>query len=134
MSLHTLIDQTLLKQNFVVFVSSQQYSDQAAELIHNLKSAGKTVYPVSQQISEIDGDACFELLDNVSDGIDCLVIFASPVDAERTIQSASHLDLPVVWLEPGSEDQAAINTARAWGMKIVCGYSLLEVMQNGVPV
>ncbi len=134
MSLHTLIEQTLLKQTFVIFVSSQQYSDTASELIRSLKSEGKTVYPVSQQLSEIDGEACYELLDNVSEAIDCLVIFASPSDAERTIQSASHLNLPVVWLEPGSEDQAAINTARAWGMKIVCGYSLLEVMQNGVPV
>lgn len=134
MSLHTLIDQTILKRNFVIFVSSQQYQDQATDLILNLKSAGKVVYIVSQQLTEIAGDACFESLDNVNDSIDCLVIFASPVDSERTIQSASHLDLPVVWLEPGSEDQAAINTARAWGMKIVCGYSLLEVMQNGVPV
>ncbi|HLI48565.1 MAG TPA: CoA-binding protein [Chthonomonas sp.] len=128
MSLRTLAEQVIHKKRFAL--CGDGTTDEALfQLYRQLKAAGYRVYLVHPQQSELDGDPVYPSLDNIADPLDCVVIATSPEQALEIVRVAGHLKIPYLWLQPGSDSLAALNTARYFGSQAVIGYDLKELLQ-----
>ena len=83
--------------------------------------AGYTVYAVNPNTDSVNGEPCYPSLDNISGVIDCVVTVTPPEITEEIIRVAGRLHIPYIWMQPGSETNAAYNLAQANSMQIVSG-------------
>ncbi|HLK58322.1 MAG TPA: CoA-binding protein, partial [Chthonomonadaceae bacterium] len=121
MSNRALIDHILAQRRFAVTGVSRD-PEKYGYLVYNyLKGEGYTVFAVNPNADSIDDDPCYPSLDNVPGGIDCVVTVTPPHITEKTIVEAGHLQIPYLWMQPGSESTAAYNLARSNAMQVVSG-------------
>ncbi len=126
MSLRALIDQIAALQVFAVAGASRSEEKESHQLYLALRSSGKTVYALNPNAEQIAGDPCYAALDNVPEQIECLVTVTQPEITEALLQEAARLNIRYVWMQPGSESEAAIHRAQAWGMQVVANGACLK--------
>lgn len=121
MSTRALIEQILDQKRFAVTGVSENPDKYGHQVYEYLKGAGYTVFAVNPNASEINGDPCYPSLDNVPGPIDCVVTVTPPEITEETVKIAGRLQIPYIWMQPGSESRPAFNLARGFSMQIVSG-------------
>lgn len=121
MSSQTLEEQILQHKHFAVLGASRDRAKYGYKVYQKIKAAGYTVYAINPNADEIDGDPCYPSLDNTPASIDCLVTVTPPQVTEEALHLAGRLRIPFVWMQPGSESNAAYNTAQSAGIQVVSG-------------
>ena len=121
MSTRALIEQILEQKRFAVTGVSRNPEKYGYVVYKALKAAGYTVFAVNPNNDTVDGDTCYPSIDNVPEGIDVLVTVTPPEITETTIPIAGRLEIPYVWMQPGSESTIAFNLARSNSMQVVSG-------------
>ncbi len=114
--------ETLLNQKtFAVTGVSRDKDKYGYKVYQCLKSAGYRVFAVNPNADTIDGDACYPSLDNIPVRVDCVVTVTPPLVTAETLQLAGRLHIPYVWMQPGSESNAAINHATSGAIQYIAG-------------
>ena len=121
MSSQTLEEQMLEQKHFAVLGASRDRAKYGYKVYQKIKAAGYTVYAINPNADEVDGDPCYPSLDNTPASIDCLVTVTPPQVTEEALHLAGRLRIPFVWMQPGSESNAAYNTAQSAGIQVVSG-------------
>ena len=121
MSTRALIEQILESNRFAVAGASQDPEKFGHKVYQTLKAAGYTVFPINPNAETVAGDTAYPALDNVPGGVDCVVTVTTPDVTEMVIHAAGHLHVPYLWMQPGSESNAAFNLARGFSMQIISG-------------
>lgn len=97
------------------------------------KAAGYTVYAISPNQTEFQGDPCYPDLKSTPEKPDAVFIFASPKVAEFVVEQAVEVGVKYVWMhcmmgtKPGlmqdasSVSQKAVETCRANGIVVIPG-------------
>ena len=117
----TVIEHILDQHHIAVTGVSRDPNKYGYLVYQALKAAGYTVFAVNPKADQIDEDPCYPSLDNIPGSIDCVVTVTPPLVTVETLQLAGRLKIPFVWMQPGSESEAAYNTARSNSMQIVSG-------------
>ncbi|MBM3495389.1 MAG: CoA-binding protein [Armatimonadetes bacterium] len=92
-----------------------------------LKDHGYTVYPVNPSADSIGDDVCYPRLDTLPEAPECVVTVVPPSVTEKVAREAGRLGARYMWMQPGSESEAAVNAAQAAGLRIVHGGPCLMV-------
>ncbi len=121
MSSRALIEHILEQKSFAVCGVSRDRDKYGYLVYRSLRTAGYTVYAVNPNADTIDSDPCYPSLDNLPEAIDCVVMVTPPQITEEILQVAGRLMIPLVWMQPGSESEAAYNLALSKGMQVVSG-------------
>ena len=121
MSTRGLIEHILEQKNFAVVGVSRDPEKYGRKVYAALKMAGYTVYAVNPNADLIGSDPCYPTLDTIPGPIDCIVTVTPPEETAAALRNAGHLKIGYLWMQPGSESNAAFNTARANSMQIVSG-------------
>lgn len=129
-----LIDTILRQRNFAVVGASRDPQKYGSLVYRKLKEAGYRVFAVNPNADRIDGDPAYPLLDTLPEPIDCIVTVVPPEVTEEVVHQASHLNIPYVWMQPGSESLAAVNMAISYGMRVVYGGPCIMVAVATHPV
>lgn len=116
---HELISEILSKRVFAVVGASRDPEKFGNRVFHVLKRHGYTVYAVNPNADSIDGESVYPTLDNVPEQIDCAVTVVQPEVTFEIVRRAAQLHIPYVWMQPGSESEAAINESLAVGVQSV---------------
>lgn len=118
---HDLAEVILQQRRFAVVGASRDPNKYGHKVYVALKQHGYEVYPVHPVADRVAGDVAYPLLDNLPERPDCVVTVVSPVVTEQVLRDAWHLRIPYGWMQPGSESEAAVNEARAYGMEVIWG-------------
>lgn len=121
MSLRELKETILNQKTFAVTGVSRDKDKYGYKVYHCLKSAGYRVFAVNPNAETIEGDPCYPSLDNIPVKVDCVVTVTQPEVTEETVQLAGRLHIPYVWMQPGSESNAAINHATSSALTYMAG-------------
>lgn len=117
----SLIPEILSQRVFAVAGASRDPSKYGHMVYVTLKRAGYTVYPVNPSADTVDGDTAYPTLDNLPERPQCVVTVTPPHVTEKIAREAGRLGVRYLWMQPGSESEAAVNTAHAWGLRVVHG-------------
>ena len=116
-----MIEQILSKRKFAVVGASRDRAKFGNKVYNTLKRAGYDVFPVNPNATDIDGDPVYPRLDNLPAGIECVVTVVPPEVTFEIVRDAGRLRVPYMWMQPGSESDAAVTEALALGIEAVFG-------------
>lgn len=102
-------------------------------LYRHLKQKGYRVFPVNSQTDTLEGERCFRRLDDLPDKVGGVVTVVPPAQAKNVVEDCARLGIGHVWMQQGSESDAAIALCREKGISEVHGACLLMHTDGGFP-
>ena len=93
-----------------------------------LKNAGKTVFAVNPNATNIEGEPCYPDLFSLPVKVDAVVTVVQPAVTEQVVRDCEQLGIQLLWMQIGSESKAAISDAQNTRLRLVAGGPCIMVM------
>jgi predicted CoA-binding protein len=113
------------KNIFAVIGVSRDSEKYGHQVYKDLRDAGYRVYCVNPNTNEVLGDKCYPSLESLSIKPDVVDIVVPPKVTERIVETCRKLGILKVWMQPGSESEAAINFCKKNGIDVVHGVCVM---------
>ncbi|MCC7518681.1 MAG: CoA-binding protein [Verrucomicrobiae bacterium] len=91
---------------------------------------GWTVYPVNPKESEIEGLKAFRSVRELPVGVEAASLYLPPNLVPGILQDLAAKGIRKVWLNPGTESDAAIERAEELGIETVVACSIVGIGVN----
>jgi uncharacterized protein len=100
------------------------------KVFSELKGKGFNIFPVNPGKNSIEGDKCYNSLNDLPSIVDNAVIVIKPDAAKKVIkESASSSNIKRIWMQQGSESEEAINFCNNTNLPIVSKKCVLMYAQ-----
>ena len=103
-----LIKDFIAQKIFAVVGATDNREKYGNQIFKNLKGRGYEVYPVNPRMEELEGVKCYASLDDIPVKVDVVDFVVPPAVTEAILKDCKRLGLDRIWLQPGSENEAAI--------------------------
>lgn len=117
--MQSLIQDFVNRRVWAVVGASQDRSKFGYKVFDTLRRAGYTVYPVNPKGGELDGVKVYPSLADLPETPEVVDLVVPPAVTEQVVQEMHRLGLERVWMQPGSESQAAIRYCKENGLQVV---------------
>ena len=114
-----LIEEFMAQKTFAVVGITDNPEKYGNQVFKNLKNRGYEVYPVNPKLKEPDGVKCYPSLADVPVKVDVVDFVGPPEVTEVILKDCKRLSLDRIWLQPGSESEAAIAYCHENSLKVV---------------
>jgi len=114
-----LIKEFMAQKRFAVVGATNNTKKYGYEIFKNLKSRGYEVYPVNPNLKELEGVKCYPSLVDIPVRVDVVDFVVPPPVTEATLKECKELGLDRIWLQPGSESEAALAFCHENKLKVV---------------
>jgi predicted CoA-binding protein len=118
------------KNKFAVVGVSRDPAKYGHQVYKDLRSAGYEVYAVNPNASEVLGDRCYPSLEALPVKPDVVNVVVPPRVAEVVLKACKKLGVKRVWMQPGSESEAAINFCVENGIEVIYGVCVMIERRN----
>lgn len=89
------------------------------KIFHDLLHNGYHVYGISREEWKYsEGITIYNTLEKVPEPIDILITVTPPEFTKKLIEKAYELKVPLVWMQPGSENEEVITLSKSLPMAI----------------
>ena len=110
---------------FAVVGASRDSEKYGHQVYRDLLNAGYRVYCVNPNAYEVLGNKCFPNLEVLPIKPDVVDVVVPPVITERIVKICKKLGIKKVWMQPGSESDAAIRFCEENSMDVVHGVCVM---------
>jgi predicted CoA-binding protein len=100
------------------------------KILRNLSAAGYTVYGVNLRGGKVNGHTLYPSLAELPVKPDVVDIVVPPAQTEQIVRECADLGLTRVWMQPGSESEAAIQFCEDHGLDLVHGVCAMVHRQS----
>ena len=114
-----LIREFMAKKRFAIVGATNNAEKYGYQIFKNLKSRGHEVYPVNPKLKELEGVTCYPSLADVPVKVDVVAFVVPSEVTEVILKDCKRLGLDRLWLQPGSESEAAITYCHENNLKVV---------------
>lgn len=115
-----LVKEYLNQDNVFAVVGASRDPDKYGHRVYqDLKEAGYRVFPVNPRADRILGDKCYSRLEELPVKPDVVDIVVPPAVTDKIVRQCRQLDISRVWMQPGSESEAAIAYCQQQGIKVL---------------
>jgi predicted CoA-binding protein len=120
-----LIKEFMSQKRFAVVGATSNTKKYGNKIFKNLKKRSYEVYPVNPRLKEIEGTKCYATISEVPAKIDVVDFVVPPPVTEAILKECQELGLARIWLQPGSESEAAIAFCHENNLKVVHGVCVM---------
>ena len=92
---------------------------------HELKARGYRVFPINRTLDRIDDHVCYSNLKSLPEKVDGVLIVVPPKETEQVVREADAAGIKRVWMQQGSESNAAVDYCHQHGIDEVHGECIL---------
>lgn len=118
--------QEFLQQNtWAVVGVSNNPEKYGTKVYHQLKKVGYKVYAINPKLDQFDGERCYSSLSSLPVVPDAISVVVPPKATEEIMDECARVGIQRVWMQPGSESDAAIQKGEAHGLKLVYNQCVL---------
>jgi predicted CoA-binding protein len=114
-----LIKEFMAQKKFAVVGATDNPEKYGNQITRNLKKRGYEVYPVNPRLEKVEGLKCYATLSELPVKVDVVDFVVPPAATEAILQECLELGLDRIWLQPGSESEAAIRFCQENNLKVV---------------
>lgn len=114
---------------FAIVGASQDKSKYGYEVFETLLQHGHTVLPINPKYAEIDGVTCYPSLPDLPHKPDVVLTAAPAAVSEKIAETCAALEMPVFWMPPGTETEAALEICRQNNVTAIHGYCPVFVLK-----
>jgi hypothetical protein len=104
----------------VVGLSSHEWRP-SYEIAEYLLKQGFQVIPINPREKTVLGQQAYARLEDVPEPVDLVNIFRRPEHVPAIVESAIRIGAKAVWMQPGTENPAAVRRAKQAGLMVVAG-------------
>jgi predicted CoA-binding protein len=94
-----------------------------------LKQKGYNVFPINPNMDAFEGDTCYPDLLSLPEKADAVVINVPPAQTEKVVKEANEAGIKKVWLQQGSQSDAAVKFCEENGIDCVSNECILMFAQ-----
>ena len=127
MSIEELVKEFMAQKKFAIIGATANTAKNGYRIFKNLTRRGYEVYPVNPHLDELEGVKCYHSLADIPIKVDVVDFVVPPKVTEETLKECKRLGLDRIWLQPGSESEAALDFCRQNKLRVVHD---ICVMQN----
>ncbi len=120
-----LINEFIAQKRFAIVGATSNTKKYGYQIFKNLRSRGYEVYPVNPRIKELEGVTCYPSLADIPVKVNVVDFVVPPEVTETVLKECKRLGLNRIWLQPGSESEAAIAFCHENGLKVVYGVCVM---------
>jgi predicted CoA-binding protein len=120
-----LIKEFMAQKRFAVVGATTDTKKYGNEIFRNLISRGYEVYPVNPRLKELEGTKCYPSLSDIPVKVDVVDFVVPPTVTEEILKECKELELDRIWLQPGSESEAAVAFCDENNLKVVHGVCVM---------
>lgn len=102
----------------------EKYGNKA---VRAFRAEGWTVVPINPREHEIEGLTAYPSVLDIPHAIDMVTVYVPPSETLRLLAEFDARQIPEVWLNPGSEDDAVLAEAQRRGLNIIAACSIVGV-------
>jgi predicted CoA-binding protein len=125
MSIKVDVDDFLAQKTIAVIGVSRGGKKFGNTVLKELQEKGYRVFPINPQADVIDGERCYPNLAALPETPDGVVTVVPPAATEEVVKQARAAGIRRVWMQQGSESEAAIRYCRENGMTVIDGECIL---------
>jgi predicted CoA-binding protein len=114
-----LIKGFMAQEKFVVVGATDNPEKYGHQILADLRKRGCEVYLVNPRLKTIEGMGCYATLSDIPVKVDVVDFVVPPSATEAILKEYVALGLRRVWLQPGSESEAANSFCRENNLKAV---------------
>ncbi|MFA6923710.1 MAG: CoA-binding protein [Bacteroidales bacterium] len=89
------------------------------QLFNDLLKKGYILYPVNPSMKTFNGQECFPDLKSIPQKIEAAIIITNPSVTEIIVKDAISKNIKNLWLQQGTESEAAIKSAKENNINII---------------
>ncbi len=109
----------MAQKKFAVIGATDNPEKYGNQVIKNLKKRGYKIYPVNPRLKEVESLPCYASLAEIPVKADVVDFVVPPGVTEKILKQCKELGFKRIWLQPGSESEAAIAYCNKNNMKVV---------------
>jgi predicted CoA-binding protein len=114
-----LIKEFMAQKKFAVIGATDNPEKYGNQVVKNLKKRGYEIYPVNPKLKEVEGLPCYASINDIPIKADVVDFVVPPAVTEEILKQCKELGFKRIWLQPGSESEAAIAYCNENNMKVV---------------
>jgi len=112
---------TKKENRIAVAGASSDASKWGARMVRKLLDVGYAVYGVNPKGCRIDGIQCHRSIASIRPAPDVVITVVPPAATAGIVRECADAGVSMVWMQPGSESQEALELAGKSGIKAVSG-------------
>ena len=120
-----LIKEFMAQKKFAVVGATDNPSKYGNQIVKNLKNRGYEVYPINPKLNQLEGMKCYASLEEIPVKVDVVDLVVPPGVTEVILKECKRLGLCRIWLQPGSENEAALAYCHNNNLKVVHGVCVM---------
>ncbi len=114
-----LVQEFMVQKKFAVIGATDNPEKYGNQIVKNLKKRGYEVFPVNPRLKEVEGIQCYASISEVPEKVDIVDFVVPPQAVLPVLEECVKLGIDNIWLQPGSESQAALDFCREHNLKVV---------------
>ena len=120
-----LIKEFMAQKKFAVVGATDNPEKYGHQILINLKSRNYEVYPVNPRLDTVEGMKCYPTIADIPEKVDVVDFVVPPTATESILKDCLKLGLDRIWLQPGSESEAAVKFCEDNNLKVVHGVCVM---------
>jgi predicted CoA-binding protein len=121
------IQQFLTGKRFAVVGASKDRAKYGNKVLRAYLQNNRDAVPVNPGADEVEGLTAYRDLASVPDDVDGVSIITPPAVTEKAVEQALQRGIKQIWMQPGAESAAAIESAEKAGANVIAGGPCLLV-------
>jgi len=117
--MHESINRFIKPRSIAVLGASDNYNKFGYTAYRELKERGYSLYPISSFRKTIDGDFCFNSINELPQGVENLLIILPPELAKKIVMEIDPIIIKSVWLQNGAESAQAVRMCLEKGIDVI---------------
>lgn len=124
-----IVGEFLTQKKIAVVGVSRKKTKFGNAIYKELKLKGYKVFPINPHINVYEKDTCYPDLLSLPEKVDGVVINVPPAQTEKVVREAKEAGINKVWLQQGSQSEAAIKYCEENGIDCVSNECILMFAQ-----
>jgi predicted CoA-binding protein len=122
------IDRFLASPAFGVVGASPHRYKYGNKVLRCYLQNGRRATPVNPNETEVEGLHCVPSVLDLPDDVKSISVITPPLVTERVVHEAARHGIENVWMQPGAESEAAVETCREAGINVIADGSCVLVV------
>jgi predicted CoA-binding protein len=114
-----MIQEFMAQKRFAIVGATDNPEKYGNTIFHNLKSRGYEIYPVNPKLDMLDDTRVYHALSEIPVKVDVVDFVVPPGVTEEILKECNNLGIKRIWLQPGSESDAAIKYCQDHDMQVL---------------
>jgi predicted CoA-binding protein len=124
-----IVEDFIAQKKIAVVGVSRKKTKFGNAIYKELKQKGYNVFPINPHINTFEGDTCYPDLLSLPEKVEAVIINVPPVQTEKIVKEAKQAGINKVWLQQGSQSEAAEQYCKENGIDCVSNECILMFAQ-----